>query len=163
KLIKEIRVRDDLTVEFLLQRADAPFLANMAMDFASILSQEYADFLAHKNAKEKFDLEPVGTGPFVLKKYLRDSQVRYEAHDRYFAGRRPFDQLVFAITPDSSVRSQKLKAGECDLIAEPSPQDIDVLKKLPSLKVVSEAGLNVGYLAMNTQKPPLDKLEVRKA
>ena len=31
------------------------------------------------------------------------------------------------------------------------------------LKLMSQPGTNVGYLAMNVQKPPFDKLEVRQA
>ncbi len=45
-LIESIEKVDDMTVRFNLTRPEAPFLANMAMDFASILSKEYADQLA---------------------------------------------------------------------------------------------------------------------
>ncbi len=43
--LKEIEKVDDLTVKFMLNRPEAPFIANMAMDFASIMSKEYADKL----------------------------------------------------------------------------------------------------------------------
>jgi ABC-type transport system substrate-binding protein len=70
---------------------------------------------------EKIDIEPVGTGPFVLKRYVKDNTIRYEAHPGYWAGRAKLDKVVFAITPDANVRFQKLKTGECHLVAEPSP------------------------------------------
>lgn len=44
-LIKEIVKVDDYTVKFVLTRPEAPFLANIAMPFASIVSKEYADTL----------------------------------------------------------------------------------------------------------------------
>ena len=44
-VLQDIRKVDDSTVTFVLQRPYAPFLANLAMDFASILSKEYADHL----------------------------------------------------------------------------------------------------------------------
>src|SRR5690606_23812283 len=44
-LIKSIEKVDDLTVKFVLNRPEAPFLANLAMPFASIMSKEYADSL----------------------------------------------------------------------------------------------------------------------
>jgi dipeptide transport system substrate-binding protein len=45
ELIKSIEKVDDNTVKFTLNRPEAPFLANLAMPFASIMSKEYADKL----------------------------------------------------------------------------------------------------------------------
>ncbi|HYQ92906.1 MAG TPA: ABC transporter substrate-binding protein, partial [Candidatus Competibacteraceae bacterium] len=44
-LIKSIDKLDDYTVRFTLNRPEAPFLADLAMDYASILSAEYGDKL----------------------------------------------------------------------------------------------------------------------
>ena len=41
-LIKSIEKVDDNTVKFVLNRPEAPMIANLAMDFASIMSAEYA-------------------------------------------------------------------------------------------------------------------------
>lgn len=163
KMIKEIKKIDDHTVQFVLNQPAAPFLANMAMNFAVILSKEYGEQLLKAKAPEKIDIEPVGTGPFVLKRYVKDNSIRYEAHPQYWAGRAKLDKVVFAITPDPSVRFQKLKTGECHLIAEPAPQDLKGISSHPKLKLLSQPGANVGYLAFNTQKPPFDKVEVRRA
>ena len=64
ELIKSVERVDDATVRFTLTRAEAPFIADLAMDFASILSKEYADKLAAEGKKEMLDRAPVGTGPF---------------------------------------------------------------------------------------------------
>ena len=105
----------------------------------------------------------MGTGLFVLKRYVKDNSIRYEAHPSYWEGRAQLDKVVFAITPDANVRFQKLKAGECQFIAEPSPQNLKAMGEAPNIKVMSQAGANVGYLAFNTEKPPFNKLEVRQA
>ena len=42
-LIASIEAVDDMTVKFTLTRPEAPMIANLAMDFASIVSKEYAD------------------------------------------------------------------------------------------------------------------------
>ena len=163
KLIKAVKSVDPLTVRFELSRPEAPFIANMAMDFASILSAEYADYLKKKGTPELIDIEPVGTGPYTLKSYSKDTNIRYEAHPEYFLGKAKIAKVVFAITPEANVRFQRLKAGECQLVAEPAPQDLKGMRALTSVDVVSGPGLNVGYLAMNVQKAPLDKKEVRMA
>ena len=52
------------TVRFTLKRPEAPFLADMAMDFASILSKEYFDTMMKKGTPNAADIYPIGTGPF---------------------------------------------------------------------------------------------------
>jgi dipeptide transport system substrate-binding protein len=146
-----------------LNWAAAPFIADIAMSFAVILSQEYADQLTKAKTQQKIDIEPVGTGPFILKRYVKDNSIRYEANPNYFMGRPKLDKVVFAITPDANVRFQKLKAGECQLVAEPAPQDLKQMGSNPALKLMSQPGANIGYLAFNVEKPPFNKLEVRQA
>ncbi len=163
KIIKSINKKDDLTVEFVLSQQEAPFIANMAMDFASILSAEYADAMMKAKTPDKVDTNPIGTGPFVFKSYQKDTLIRYTAHETYWKGKAKIENLIFAITPDASVRFQKLKAGECHLVAEPAPQDIDAMKKMDKLTVLEKEGLNVGYLAFNVEKGPFVKKEVREA
>ena len=45
----------------------------------------------------------------------------------------------------------------------PRPSDLADMSKDKTLKVISQPGLNIAYWAMNTQKPPFDKKEVRQA
>ncbi len=163
KLIASIDKVDEQTVKFTLTRAEAPFIANMAMDFASILSAEYGEQLLKAKTPEKIDIEPVGTGPFIWKSYRKDSEIRYEANPTYFEGKSPLDRLIFAITKDPNVRMQKLKRGECHLVAEPPPADLKALRTDPKLNVMEQEGLNVAYLGFNVEKPPFDKLLVRQA
>src|SRR5258707_5195977 len=54
-LLKSVEKVDDYTVRFHLAQAEAPFLADMAMDFASIISKAYADVLQKAGTLEKFD------------------------------------------------------------------------------------------------------------
>lgn len=163
KLIKSIEKVNDHTVRFVLNQAETPFLANMAMAFASILSAEYGAHLMETKKLEDIDLKPIGTGPFIFRSYRKDSDIRFEANPEYFEGKPAIDRLVFAITKEPTVRVQKLRRGECHLIAEPPPADIKTLKADSRLKVLEQDGLNVGYLALNVEKPPFNKVEVRQA
>jgi dipeptide transport system substrate-binding protein len=162
-LIKSIDKVDDYTVKFVLTRPEAPMLANLAMDFASILSAEYADAMLKAGTPEKVDTAPVGTGPFELVAYQKDAMIRYKANENYWEGRPKIDNLVFAITPDNAVRWQKLQAGECHLMPFPNPADLEAMRKNPDVQVLEQEGLNIGYFAYNTEKKPFDDVRVRKA
>lgn len=162
-LVKEIVKVDDNTVKFVLTRPEAPMLANLAMDFASIQSKEYADKMMAAGTPEVIDQEPVGTGPFQFVAYQKDAVIRYKANPDYWMGKAPIDDLVFAITPDASVRYQKLKAGECHVMPYPNPADLAAMAKDPNINLMQQEGLNVGYLAYNTLMKPYDNPKVRKA
>ena len=162
-LIKDIVKVDDNTVKFVLSKVEAPFIANMAMDFASIHSSEYADHVAKGGNLEMFDQKPVGTGPFQMVAYQKDAVIRYKANPDYWAGKAPIDNLIFSITPDASVRYQKLKAGECHVMPYPNPADIEAMKADDSINLMHQEGLNVGYLAYNNENEKFKDVRVRKA
>ena len=162
-ILASIEKKDDMTVVFNLKQPNAPVLANLAMDFATILSAEYGDAMLKAGTPEKMDQEPIGTGPFSFVAYQKDAAIRFKAFPDYFRGRAKIDDLVYAITKDATARYAKLKANECQVMIGPNPADLPAMKADAGVTVMEQAGLNVGYLSMNTTKPPFDKKEVRQA
>ncbi len=162
-LLKSVEKTDDYTVRFTLATPEAPFLADLAMDFATILSAEYADTLLKAGKPDLLDQEPVGTGPFQFVQYQKDSLIRYKKFPDYWGPKAKLDALVFAITKDASVRLAKLEAGECQIAAYPSPADLAQIKADPKLQLLELPGLNIGFLAFNAQKKPFDDKRVRIA
>ena len=162
-ILDTIEKTDDMTVVFHLKQANAPVLANLAMDFATILSAEYGDAMMKAGSPEKVDQEPIGTGPFSFVTYQKDAAIRFKAFPEYFRGKAKIDDLVFAITKDPTARYAKLKANECQVMIGPNPADLPAMKADAAVTVMEQAGLNIGYLSMNNLKPPFDKKEVRQA
>ena len=163
ELIESIKKVDDYTVVFNLTRPEAPIIANMAMDFASIQSKEYADAMMEAGTPEMLNQAPIGTGPFQFQAYQKDAVIRYLRNDAYWGDAAKVESLIFAITPDASVRYQKVQAGECHVMAYPNPADVQAMKDAEDIVVMEQEGLNVGYLAYNTKVAPFDNAKVRKA
>src|SRR5260364_292931 len=46
--------------------------------------------------------------------------------------------------------------NECQVSAVPRSSDIAMLRKVPHLRVLSQSGFSMGYLAYNMTHPPLD-------
>lgn len=161
--ITKIEKLDALTVKMTLKSVDAAFLANLAMDFASVQSAEYAEQLLKAGTTEKLNTQPIGTGPFVFRRYEKDAQIRYAGFAQHWRGKPQIDNLIYAITVDSGVRMQKLRAGECHISEFPKPAEVEVMKKDPKLQMLSQPGMNIGYLSLNVSHKPFDNPDVRRA
>jgi dipeptide transport system substrate-binding protein len=163
KLIKSVSKVDNNAVKFELNQPDATFISILTMGFASIYSSEYADQLLKAGKQVDLNAKPIGTGPFVLKSYTKDAVIRYDVNPSYWGPKPKIDRLIYAITPDATVRAQKVKAGECQIALSPKPQDVTDAKTDKSLTVVQTPAFMTAFVALNTDKKPLDNQKVRAA
>lgn len=157
-IVESVTALDDLTVEFKLKKREAPFIANLAMDFAAIVSPT-----AGEKYGEELTSNPVGTGPFKFVSWIKDDSIVFERNADYWGGDVYLDRLILKVIPDATSRWLALKKGEVDVIDFPSPEDLDEIKSTDGIKVIQQEGLNVGYLALNTEKAPYDNVKVRQA
>ena len=163
RIVDSLKKVDDYTVRYQLKRPEASFLVLLSANFMSILSAEYANKMKQAGTVDVLDTDAIGTGPFQFKSYQKDAIIRYTAFLQHWRGRPKVDNLLYAITPDASVRYAKLKADECQVMSYPKPADLGIMQADPNIKLVKSPGLNVGYIAFNVQKKPFDNKLVRQA
>lgn len=161
QLIASIEKINDYTIRFTLNRADSTLLANLASDFAVILSKEYGEQLLSQGNANKIDSMPIGTGPYYLAEYRTGSYIRYYPNEEYWQEKPLLEQLVFDITTSDTGRLTKLLTHECDITAYPIAHE--KIQERPDLLLDAVTAYNVGYLGFNTLKPPFDNVLVRKA
>jgi ABC-type dipeptide transport system, periplasmic component len=58
-----------------------------------------------------------------LKSYTKDAVIRYDVNPTYWGAKPKIDRLIYAITPDATVRAQKVKAANARSLS-PKPQDL---------------------------------------
>ncbi len=162
-IVKDVIAVDKYTVKFTLKKREAPFIANLAMEFAMILSSDYADALAKKGKQAELSKKPVGTGPFIFKSWRKDDKIVYTANKNYWNGRPYIDKLILKVITNNSVRAAELKAGSIHIMDAPNPAEVASLEANPKIKLVKQEGLNVGYLAFNQEKKIFKDKRVRQA
>jgi len=160
-LVEKIEKINDFTIRFVLKRNDSSFLANLATDYAVILSEEYGQQLTIQDKQHEIDILPIGTGPFKLQDYRVGSLIRLYRHDEYWQEKAKIEQLVYDISPNKSNRLTKLLAKECDVSSYPIAHT--TIAERSDLTLESITSLNVGYFGFNTKKAPFDNKLVRQA
>jgi len=160
-LVENIEKINEYTVRFILKRNDSSFLANLATDYAVILSAEYGQQLTKSGNQHEIDILPIGTGPFLLKDYRVGSLIRFYRHNAYWQEKAKIEQLVYDISPRETSRLTKLLAKECDVSSYPIAHG--KISERADLRLESVTSLNIGYFGFNTKKPPFDNKLVRQA
>ncbi len=157
QMIRDVRKVDDFTVELHLSEAHAPLLATLASGWSAILPAD----LVHQG--HDFGTRPVGTGPFQFSHWIRDAEILLEQNPRYWITGRPYlDSVRFQIITEQSVMAQALIAREidvADIVVEP---ELTLLRNAPNVEIYESTSALVMVLAINTSRPPLDRLEVRQ-
>ncbi len=155
---------DQMAVRFTLKEPNAGFLHNLAVPFASIHSAEYAAQLLKAGKAADINQKPIGTGPFIFRSHIKDTMIRFDGNPDYW---KPADvqlsKLIFSITPDAAVRLQKMKRNECQVAVYPRPADLAPFKADAHLRLLSQPGFSMSYLAYNVRHKPLNDVRVRRA
>lgn len=161
---------DDHTVVFHLNAPLAPFIGIMSHGSIAMTSAEYADALSKAGKPERFDLDPIGTGPFQLQVYQTDSVVRLVPFEQTWgiaAGKDSampkVDAIVMAISPDAGVRVQRALAGECQIAFYPNFTDAPEIEASDALDLVHVKIPSAGFISFNFTLDKFKDIRVRQA
>ena len=158
EIVDKISAIDDFTIQITLKTAYAPFIYTIAITPFSIVSPT-----AVKKWGDAYFNNPVGTGPFKFSRWDKKDKIVLVANDDYWGGRPNLDRVVFRSIPDNAVRLIELQQGGLHAMEFPNPDDLQQIERDDTLQLLTQPGMNIGYLAMNFDKPPLDNQKVRLA
>jgi len=111
----------------------------------------------------KFNVEPVGSGPYRLVSWQKGVRVTLAANDSYWRGKPTFKRLTFQPVPDPSTRIADLRTGKADVARGLNPDDVAALKGDAALQILSVPTERIGYLYVNTLAGPTADVRVRRA
>jgi peptide/nickel transport system substrate-binding protein len=116
-----------------------------------------------KVGNEKFNLEPMGSGPYRFGGWQKGVRVTLAANESYWRGRPPFKTVTFQVVPDTATRIANLKTGRSDIIRQLNPDDAASLKGESRLQILSVPTERTGYLFINALYGPTKDVRVRRA
>lgn len=157
-IVAALEAPDDSTFVIRLKEPNAPFLSNLAMNFCAAVSPT-----ALKKHGQDFFKNPVGTGPFRFVEWRKDERIVLARNDDYWGPKAKLERLIFKPIQEASIRFLELSQGALHGLDNLSPEYITEIRDNPQLQLLTQPGMNVGYLAMNMEQQPFDDLRVRQA
>jgi peptide/nickel transport system substrate-binding protein len=117
-----------------------------------------------KQGAADFNNNPVGAGPFVMKSWVRDSQMTLVRNPNYWNAPLPYvDQVIFKPIVDETQRDNTFCAGQANINIVLAPANADQVQK-QNCGVIKPFTANGGVvLYFNTTKAPMNDLRLRQA
>jgi len=154
-----LKLVSDHILEVRLGKPFSPFLYLLTMTAAYVVPEEEV-----KMWGPDFSSHPVGTGPFILKEWLQNRELRLVKRDDYFGQKIKVKGIVYRIIPEDLTVMTEFELGNLDIMAIPASafakyRDDTKWKNL----ITAVKGLNTYYLGMNCSRPPFDNRDLRRA
>ncbi len=132
------------------------------MAWAPVLLAEMGEAILPKTYFTKvgasgFLAKPVGSGPYRVVDYQRNSRVVLEAWGRYWGGPARIKHVTFQVMPDATARGVAVQAGQADITINLSARETQRLNGLPGLSGEIHPTTSVTLLHMVNRGPFADK------
>jgi peptide/nickel transport system substrate-binding protein len=160
RFVSSVDVIDDYTVRANFSKTQSGFL----LPFATRPGEMESPTALAANPKEYFLTHTVGTGPFQMANYVRDSTIDYKKFNGYWQQGKPYlDGISWLTIADKTTGLMSFKAGEAQSFLYPAEKDRTDLVKA-GYTILKGSG-PAFTLLMDGAHPesPFSNLKVRQA
>jgi peptide/nickel transport system substrate-binding protein len=164
-LVSSVDTPDPLTAVFHMTQKYSPAVNTLfaESDNPYEIVPEHILGKAHDINNVPFNSNPVTSGPFLLKEWVRGDHLTLVPNDRYFLGKPKLQSIVVKFIPDENTEVNQLRTHDIDWQFEASPHVYDQLKTIPDLRLVLQNRNEIERIQLETRHPPLDDVRVRQA
>jgi len=146
------------TITAAMEGYDPSLFPWMAFLTGYILPKNYFESVG----AEGFEKAPIGSGPYMLDAFERDSFVRLKRFDKYWGDAPEFETVIFKFVTDASSRVAEIESGSSDITIEVPYEQFDRLQEMEGISGASTPVSDIGMIFLND----IDVMEdpnVRKA
>lgn len=159
EIIDTVEATDDQVV-ITLKSATSSFLAQLCSFNMVVGCKAYAESMT----EDEYILNPMGTGPYVLKEWERGNYILLEKNPNY---RDPdsvkMDKIRFQVVSDDNTRLMQLQSGQIDIMGDVPASLMSVVANTDGLALQVYPSTQIRYLLLNTTMEPFNDPAVRTA
>lgn len=157
-LISEVEVLDDYTFNIVTKQ---PFPA-----LPAVLSEFWIVPEHHTKAIGALELgrNPVGSGPYQLVEWVRDSHMLLQANPDWWGGAPAVEFVEFRVVPEQNARIAQIQTGEADIVAQIPVESLAMIERSGRASVKEATGPRSYFVGFDTTREgPLQNPLVRQA
>jgi peptide/nickel transport system substrate-binding protein len=156
--VQDVKIIDPYKVHIITKTPLKPLA--MYLTRAGMVAPKYD---AEKGYVE-FGKKPIGTGPFMLNKWVQDEYVELKANPDYWNGKAKIDRVIFKSIPETITRMAALRTGEADIVSNVMIEEIPSIQKEKDLDIISIPSIRTLFVQYNMlEDSPLKDKRVRQA
>jgi peptide/nickel transport system substrate-binding protein len=170
--LKDVQVVDPKTVRVIVTDPNAAFLAALAAGVFSIVEAKIvraaggvetpgADKL--DKAEQLFTRQSVGSAPYRLVQYVRESQIVMERNDRYYGPAPFFKTIIIKHAKEPATQSFMVQRGDADLALDMTIDQVNAIRGKPGLQFFQDPSAWTAYIGLKTVSKPWSDPRVREA
>lgn len=170
--LKSVEAVDSKTVRVTLTDPNAAFLATLTAGVFSIVEAKVvraaggvetpgADKL--DKSEQMFFKQSVGTGPYKLAQYVRESQIVLERNGRYYGPAPFFKTIIIKHVKEPATQSFMVQRGDADIALDMTINQINAIRGKPGLQFFQDPSAWTTYIGLKTAVKPWDNPRVREA
>lgn len=166
-VVDEVIAKDSQTAVFKLKESAGYLWAVLASVYGAPVDVDFANEIGN----EAFNRKAVGSGPYMVEEWVQGSHITlvrnpyYKTNIPFVKNKGPFrfDKVIVRFIPDDFTRVSELEAGNVHIVFDIPLEQVETLKNDPNIQLLSYLQPGIDYIMINTKKPPLDDVNVRKA
>ena len=153
--IKEVTVKDPMTVEITLSEPNGNMLFNLAWGDAVIVAPE---------SIEGIKQTPIGTGAFKFDSWTQGDKVELVRNENYWGTPAVLEKATFKFISDPTAALGAMMAEDIDVFSGfPAPENLPQFEADPRFQVLVGSTEGETILSTNNKMPPFDNPKVREA
>lgn len=158
--IESVEATDDKTIRFILKEPYASFI-NSTLGQIPILPKHIWEPM--EDPTEYDNLEPIGSGPFILDSWRRGEEIKFKTFKDYHEDIE-IDEYIYRIYGQAEGLMIGLENEEIDMITERLlPAHIHRAQDIDHLELTDVSDIGFMYIGFNLRREPFDDLAMRKA
>jgi peptide/nickel transport system substrate-binding protein len=157
--IKSITTPSKFQVVVTTKTPWAPLQADMALFANGIIPDNYAG-----ESPSVFWQHPIGTGPFMVKKWIKGDELELVKNPHYWQPGKPYlNGIDFVSVPDDNTRLLQLESGAAQMDEYPAWSQVAELQNKPGITMSLFPSSWTQFLAFNEKDKDLKDVHVRLA
>jgi peptide/nickel transport system substrate-binding protein len=153
----ELKVIDEYTFTIKTAEPYAPGLYMLGY-YLPIVPPKYIQEVGDS----KYNTDPVGSGPYKLKKWVRGEEIVLERFDKYYGPKPAYKTVIFKANPEEASRIAALLTGEADVISGIPVQQRKKVQESGKAYLTPQMGV-MTYMGINTYEAPFNDVRARQA